>query len=156
MFRWVLHTENTLTDPLSFNMALMFIINLVSLTATSAHIIAIMVLVFAALSATLVMAMPLSLSAPPRPPYHLTSKGEIYCAVSHQRCACVLTHTHTHTHTRTGVRYSSDTGSHEVSVTHNQKVCRLYVLIIARATNPTVACVIYLLQRDGIKCCFVW
>jgi len=57
--------ENKPTDTFSFNMALMFIINLVRLTATSVHIIAIMVLVFAARTATLVIEMPLSHSTNP-------------------------------------------------------------------------------------------
>ena len=69
MFCFRLLTESTPTDPFSFNMVLMFIINLVRLTATSAHIIAIMALVCAASRATLVIEMPLSQSAPPPPSF---------------------------------------------------------------------------------------
>jgi len=98
MFYFRLHKENKPTDTFSFKMALMFIINLVRLTATSVHITAIMVLVFAARRATLVIEMPLSLSAPPPTllPAHIVGRN-LMCSEPSTLRLRTLTHPHTHT-----------------------------------------------------------
>jgi len=85
MFCFRLPTGISPTDPFSFNMVLLFIINLVRLTTTSTHIIAIIVLVFAARRTMLVIEMPLSQLATPSHPLsrpHCRAKSTVQWAIN--------------------------------------------------------------------------